>query len=177
MKQLLIFRHGKSDWGSGIESDHERELAPRGIAAAESMGRFLSRAGQVPGRVVCSSATRTKLTLQHAMSAGEWDCEVSFEPRLYLAESQAVFELLQKLAPQTDSVMLVGHEPTSSEMVRLISGCALPGAGAMVRFPTATMARLDLAIETWDACEPGCGQLRWLVPPKLFTKGDFEFTC
>ena len=177
MKQLLIFRHGKSDWGSGIESDHERELAPRGIAAAESMGIFLSRAGQVPGRVVCSSATRTKLTLQHAMAAGEWDCEVSFEPRLYLAESQAVFELLQELSPQTDSVMLVGHEPTSSEMVRLISGCALPGAGAMVRFPTATMARLDLAIESWDACEPSCGQLRWLVPPKLFTKGDFEFTC
>lgn len=176
MKRLLIFRHGKSDWGGGSEDDHDRELAPRGISAAEAMGRFLARSGQLPERIICSSAARAKLTLQHAMEAGRWDCEVAFESRLYLAESQAVFDILHEVSADTRSVMLVGHEPTSSEMVRLVSGCALPGAGAMVRFATATMARLDLAIDSWEACEPGCGQLRWLIPPKLFTKGSFEFT-
>ena len=60
-------------------------------------------------------------------------------------------------------------------MVRLLCGCALPGAGAMVRFPTAAMARVDLAIDSWKDAAPGCGQLRWLVPPKLLTKGSFEF--
>ena len=175
MKRLLIFRHGKSDWGSGVENDHDRQLAPRGIAAAESMGRFLSLAGQQPGRVICSSAARAQLTLQHAMDSGQWDCEVDFEPRLYLAAAQAVFDILQEVPADTSSLMLVGHEPTSSDMVRLVSGCALPGAGAMVRFPTAAMARLDLAIESWEACEPGCGQLRWLIPPKLFTRGGFDF--
>lgn len=175
MKRLLIFRHGKSDWGTGIENDHDRELAPRGIAAAEGMGRFLSRAGQEPDRVICSSAARAKLTLEHAMAAGQWECEVVVEPRLYLAESQAVFDILHEVSAHTDSLMLVGHEPTSSEMVHLVSGCVLPGAGAMLRFPTAAMARLDLTIDSWEACEPGCGQLRWLIPPKLFTKGSFDF--
>ena len=175
MKRLLIFRHAKSGWGAADESDHERALTPRGVDAAETMGRFLSLAGQQPGRVICSSAARAQLTLQHAMDSGQWDCEVDFEPRLYLAAAQTVFDILQEVPADTSSLMLVGHEPTSSEMVRLVSGCALPGAGAMVRFPTAAMARLDLAIESWEACEPGCGQLRWLIPPKLFTRGSFEF--
>ena len=108
MKRLLIFRHGKSDWGGGIEDDHDRELAPRGIAAAESMGRFLSLAGQQPERVICSSAARAQLTLQHAMDAGQWDCEVGFESRLYLAAAQAVFDILHEVPADTGSLMPAG---------------------------------------------------------------------
>ena len=175
MKRLLIFRHAKSGWGAADESDHERALTPGGVDAAETMGRFLSLAGQPPESVLCSSATRAKLTLRHASEAGGWESRVDFEPRLYLAEAHTVFDLLHEFAGDTKSLMLVGHEPTSSEMVRLLCGCALPGAGAMVRFPTAAMARVDLAIDSWKEAAPGCGQLRWLVPPKLLTKGSFEF--
>jgi phosphohistidine phosphatase len=42
--ELLIMRHGKSDWEGGV-ADHERPLAPRGVRAAQSMGRFLAAAG------------------------------------------------------------------------------------------------------------------------------------
>ena len=175
MKRLLIFRHAKSDWGAGDDSDHERGLTSRGVTAAKTMGRFLGLAGQAPERILCSSATRTRLTLEHAMEAGEWQGSVEIEPSLYLAEAQTVFDLLHASTDAVKSLMLVGHEPTSSEMVRLLCGCALPGAGEMVRFPTATLARVDLAIDSWRDCEPGCGQLRWMLPPKLLTKGDFDF--
>ena len=144
MKRLLIFRHAKSGWGAADENDHERALTPRGVDAAEAMGRFLSLAGQSPESVICSSATRAKLTLRHAGEAGGWESRVDFEPRLYLAEAHTVFDLLHEFTGDGKSLMLVGHEPTSSEMVRLLCGCALPGAGAMVRFPTAAMARVCL---------------------------------
>ena len=48
VKTVFVLRHGKSDWQSGYGTDHDRPLAERGIAAAELMGRFLSRNGQEP---------------------------------------------------------------------------------------------------------------------------------
>ncbi|HBO51064.1 MAG TPA: hypothetical protein DD471_03705, partial [Planctomycetes bacterium] len=108
MKRLLIFRHAKSGWGAADESDHERALTPRGVDAAETMGRFLSLAGQSPESVICSSATRAKLTLRHAGEAGGWESRVDFEPRLYLAEAHTVFELLHEFTGDGKSLMLVG---------------------------------------------------------------------
>jgi phosphohistidine phosphatase len=56
--------------------------------------------------------------------------------------------------------MLVGHEPTWSELAgRLIGGAALD-------FPTAALARIDLEIETWSRADFGKGLLVWLVTPR-----------
>ncbi|NJL28825.1 MAG: histidine phosphatase family protein, partial [Thermoanaerobaculia bacterium] len=55
MKQLLLLRHGKSDWGTELASDHERPLNPRGERAARRVGQFLRRVELVPDRVVSSS--------------------------------------------------------------------------------------------------------------------------
>jgi phosphohistidine phosphatase len=176
MRRLIFFRHGKSDWSAGASSDHERPINDRGRRAAHTMGRFLAISGQVPDRVVCSSALRTRETLEVAIDAGGWDVDVEVLDELYLAETARVLEIIRRETDATKSLLVVGHEPTSSEMVRLLSaGQQMPGAGAVVRFPTATMARVNLSIESWSDCDYGVGELAWLVPPKLLTKGDFDF--
>ena len=77
MKTIILFRHGKSDWDAPSGSDHERPLAARGRKAADAMGRFLSEKGEVPELAIASSAVRARDTLDRAVRAGEWACEVA----------------------------------------------------------------------------------------------------
>ena len=55
-RELLILRHGKSDWSAGAMTDHERPLNRRGVAAATRMGQVLTEAGLIPDRIIASSA-------------------------------------------------------------------------------------------------------------------------
>ncbi|MBN1444394.1 MAG: histidine phosphatase family protein [Planctomycetes bacterium] len=168
LKRLLFFRHGKSDWSAPAQGDHERPLNARGSKAARIMGRFLSRAGQVPPRVISSSAVRALSTLELAREAGGWECDVRVTPALYEATPADVIEEIRSEPDASESLLLVGHEPTWSAMIGLLC------QGITARFPTAAMARVDLSISSWREARLGGGQLVWLVPPKLFSKGNFD---
>ncbi|MDH3462867.1 MAG: histidine phosphatase family protein, partial [Acidimicrobiia bacterium] len=37
MLQLILMRHGKSDWDASYGADHDRPLAERGVRSAELM--------------------------------------------------------------------------------------------------------------------------------------------
>ncbi len=73
MKKVFVLRHGKSDWHAEYGPDHDRPLAPRAVAAAERMGRFLSESAQIPAKVLSSTAVRARHTAELAMSAGRWN--------------------------------------------------------------------------------------------------------
>ena len=70
MKTLYMLRHGKSDWNNALP-DHERTLAPRGIDAAQRIGRLLRDLDEVPDRIVASTAVRARETVRLAGEAGE----------------------------------------------------------------------------------------------------------
>jgi len=161
MKTLLVLRHGKSNWQAGYDSDAERPLADRGIAAAELMGRFLKQEGQVPAKVISSTAVRARTTAELAIRAGQWECTASFTDVLYGASVNSVQDLLQTEDDAMPSLLLVGHQPTWSELIADLTG------GASVRFPTAALARIDFEVDRWRDVQTGGGTLRWLVTPKL----------
>lgn len=159
-KTILLLRHGKSDWGVPV-SDPERPLAGRGRKAAARMGRFLAASGEVPDLVITSPALRARDTLDRAARAGGWDVRLVVDEALYQSSPR---ELLSAIRGQDDCherILLVGHEPTWS-----LLGAELCGGGRL-RFPTAALARIDLAVERWAGVEPGAGELVWLVTPRL----------
>lgn len=168
MKTLVLFRHAKSDWNAAFERDHERPINDRGRRSARAMGRFLQRAGEVPERVLSSSAVRARTTVETAAEAGRWSTRVEIEPKIYDASVVGLLEILRRLPDDHESVMLVGHEPAFSALV-----AQLIGNGA-VRVPTAAMLRIDLAVDSWRETDPGRGQLVWTLPPRLLLEGDFE---
>jgi len=153
-------RHGKSDWGVAEGDDHERPLALRGERAARRMGRYLTTAGQVPDLVLTSSAVRARTTAELAAKAGKWGCELRVCDGLYLANPGAVLDHIAELAADQLRVMVVGHEPTSSALVSWLIG------GREVQMPTAAVACVELAGDSWTGLDQGCGVLRWLVTPK-----------
>ena len=161
MKQLLIFRHAKSDWNAGYTFDHDRPLAPRGTAAAKRMGRFLARLGQVPDQVISSSAVRAWQTVELAAQAGDWPCPLEATRDLYDTSSDQMLEIIRGCSDATSRLLVAGHQPTCSTLAGRLVGRAL------IRYPTAAMVRIDLPRDRWGSVRWGEGSLIWYVTPKL----------
>lgn len=165
-KQLILFRHGKSDWNTDFSRDHERPVAERGVKAAKTMGKLLAAANAVPDSVISSSAVRALTTLKLAMEAGHWNCQARITDDLYETTIEQVLEVIRQEPDRHESLMLVGHEPTWSELSAYLMG------GGKVRFPTAALVSLEFDVTTWRQVAAGRGMLQWLLPPKLFTKNN-----
>jgi phosphohistidine phosphatase len=155
---LIVFRHGKSDWNENGANDHERPLKTRGKKAASRMGRSLSAAGQIPDRILCSSAVRTLQTMQLAARVGAFEAKIEVVPELYGAGGAAMEEIVRQRGEESERLLVCGHEPGCSELIARLTG-------ANVAFPTAAMARIDLDLERWEDLDRG--RLAWLLIPKL----------
>lgn len=161
MKTVILFRHGKSNWNAAFETDHERPVAPRGKKASKAMGKWLSKTEQVPQLCLVSSALRTRQTYDYASEAGAWEAEMVIEDSLYDSTVHTYLSIIRQLPDHIESVIMIGHEPTCSGTTSALAG------RADIRFPTATMARLDLEVDQWKEVDSGCGTLIWLQPPRF----------
>jgi len=126
------------------------------------MGRFLADAGQIPDLVLSSPAERALRTIRIAMDAGGWNRTVTTRESLYGGVSD-LLEEIQAQPAKADVLLVVGHEPTWSQTAEILIG------GGHVRMPTGAIARIELESVSWADVEPGCGELAWLVHPRLFT--------
>ena len=160
MRQLLVMRHAKSDWGAASGGDHERVLARRGIKAARKVGRFLTDSGTTPDLVLSSTAVRALTTAELAAEAGEWGCEILTSGDLYASGAERVLDGVRETGNEVDRLLIAGHEPTWSTLVTWLIG------GGRVRMPTAAVACLDLPHGDWIDLAPATCELRWLVTPK-----------
>lgn len=164
MKQLLFLRHGKSDWGTELGSDHERLLNDRGERAARQVGHFLTCAELVPDRVVTSSAVRARRTAELAMRAGEWVCPLEVTHELYEATPEAVLGVIRRQDDAVERLLLVGHEPTWSELASRLAG------GGRLKMVTAALVCLELGVRAWEELKLGDGVLLWMLPPRLLER-------
>ena len=85
------------------------------------------------------------------------------------SELAAAKQQLRETEERFESLLIVGHEPFCSRVVGELCG------GASVRFKPACIARVDLAVRDWSDVAHDRGELRWLVTPKMFSHGGFEF--
>jgi phosphohistidine phosphatase len=164
MKTLILLRHGKSDWSADVD-DRERPLTKRGRNAADAIGAFLTGAGEVPDAVVTSPARRAADTAGRAAAAGKVQCGIRTNELLYGNEAFTVLEVARSEPDTTERLLLVGHEPTSSDTLALLIG------GGKHRLPTAAAAGIELDVDHWADVEPGCGILRYLVVPRMLGTG------
>ena len=164
MKTLQLLRHAKSDWNADYGDDHQRPLNSRGEKAAETVGRFLAAIDQVPDLVVSSSAVRARTTAEMAQEAGSWQRTLEVTRDLYASHAEAVLDHVKRLDNRHQSVLLVGHEPTWSDLAGRLIG------NASLRVATATLVRIDFHVERWSALELGRGTLIWMIPPKVLQR-------
>lgn len=163
MKNLMIMRHGKSDWDAGAGSDHARPLANRGIVAAERMGEVVRELRIVPDLVISSTAVRARATAELARITGGWASRLILEDDLYGTSPRGALEVVARHGGDCGRVMIVGHEPTWSMLIR-----QLTGGSCAVR--TATVADIEMHTTGWDAAIAASGTLISLLQPRGFTR-------
>lgn len=165
MKQLLVMRHGKSDWTAGT-SDHARPLNSRGAAAAGTVGRVLTAMGLVPDAVVTSTATRAATTAELVVESGGWDVEVVATDTFYEASVDGVLAHLARIDDDVDRLLVTGHMPTWGGLVWRLTG-------ATVAMRTATVAVIDLHLgRSWAHDGDLAGELVALLQPRHLARLD-----
>lgn len=140
MRTLVLMRHAKSDYPDGV-ADHERPLAKRGIREAGLAGDWLRAHAPQIDAVLCSSATRTRQTLERTGITAP----VSFLDELYDAMPGHMIAAINGVDPGIATLLVVGHEPTVSHVALGLAG---PGSdrGAAdqiaLKYPTSGIAVL-----------------------------------
>jgi phosphohistidine phosphatase len=160
-RTLILMRHAKSDWGHPGLADHDRPLNARGTSDAPEMGTWLRAAGHIPDEVLCSTATRTRQTLQALAMASS----TRFIPALYHADKDTMFEELQQATGKC--VMMVGHNPGIAAFAADLS--AQPPAHPRFRdYPTTATLVAQFPIDDWADLRLASGKvLAFVIPTDL----------
>lgn len=142
VRTLVLMRHAKSDYPDGVP-DHERPLAPRGVREAGLAGDWLRQNLPAVDAVLCSSAVRTRQTLERTGV----DAPASYLDRLYGAGPGTVIDEINKASDDITTLLVVGHEPTMSHLALGLAGPASDrGAAEQIarKYPTSAIAVLRI---------------------------------
>jgi len=169
-RTLLLLRHAKSDYPSGV-ADHDRPLAARGIREAELVGDWiranLTGAGEVDA-VLCSTATRTRQTLERTGIIAP----VQYLDRIYDSTPGIVIDEINGARSRfaddigehgdLSTLLVVGHEPVMSSLALNLANSqtsnSVVAQAISAKFPTSSIAVLRTT-EPWEQLALGSAEL------------------
>ena len=160
-KLLLICRHAKSSWQDAHLSDRERPLNTRGERDAPDMGRRLLGRGIQPDLIMTSPAIRAMMTAEHyALALGYPTASLRINPEQYAASVAGLITLLRTVEQQCARLMLVGHNPESTDLANVLGNLAIGN------IPTSGIVALEFAVGRWQDLQAGSGRLLFFDFPK-----------
>jgi phosphohistidine phosphatase len=163
---LYLLRHAKSSWSEPALPDEERPLAPRGHRDAKRVCEHLERLGIEPALVLCSTARRTRQTLELLQPALDDVTPVLIEAELYGATADELLERLRAVPDDVASVLLIGHNPGLQDLALLLATAGAELSRLEAKFPTAALATLSLPKATWRQLSRADAVLDAFVVPK-----------
>lgn len=175
-RRLVLLRHAKSAYPPGV-GDHDRPLAPRGVADARAAGPWLLRHVGMPDHVVVSSARRARGTwtlvaaeIGYIGAAGyevESDGPLTVDPRVYDAATETLLTVLRELPDRAGTAVLVGHNPGMEDLASILTRDAEPEAARAIatKYPTCGLAVLEVE-GSWRDLSPRSAHLRAFVAPR-----------
>lgn len=139
--KLALMRHGEA--GPHTKNDHSRSLTERGQTDTLSVGEKLARQGFTPDVIICSDALRTRQTLDQVLRSIAHS-KVVYNHDIYLTTKlEKLLDIMITDADvNTDCLMLVGHNPTISQLSFHLTGHDLS-------FAPGDCQLLSAATENW----------------------------
>jgi phosphohistidine phosphatase len=161
MKKLLLLRHAKSSRDDPGLRDFDRPLNDRGKQDAKLIGRLLRQKKLAVDCVVGSPAKRARQTAEHVLEAAGLPNEILFDERIYEANVHQLLGVLSEIGATHDVALMVGHNPGFEDLVTCLTDRA-------AHMGTASLACVELNLQSWRDIAPRTGQLLWFVtPPEL----------
>ncbi|GAA2579099.1 histidine phosphatase family protein [Winogradskya consettensis] len=156
-RTLVLLRHAKAE-DPGDLLDFERHLTDVGRADADAAGAWLADERLNPRLVICSPAARTRQTWQGvsvALAQAAPDSgspEVHYETGLYDGGRTEVIDLLRAVPDTVRTVLVIGHNPTMSDVSILLR--PYEGGGVVEGLKTSGLA-VHRFEGSWSDTEPG----------------------
>ena len=166
MKTLTLLRHAKSAWDDPVQRDFDRPLNKRGRKAAQTIGREMRSLGLSFDQVIASPAARVVETLQDVEQGYGRGLEPSFDKRIYLASTDLLLEVIHSAPDAAERLLIVGHNPGLEKLALLLTTCGELRAEIAVKYPTATLAEIELQVERWEEVSEGVGTISRFIRPR-----------
>lgn len=112
MKELVLIRHAKSDWGNEYLKDIDRHLNERGYSDAYLLSKWFAKNQAAPNLILASTATRalnTALIFARAMEFNMTDFKL--EKDIYESTVPTLLSIIKKQNDTKNKIMLFGHNP------------------------------------------------------------------
>jgi phosphohistidine phosphatase len=161
MKQsLMLLRHAEAvGWASG-NPDAGRVLSEHGLRHARAIAVWMSRHLAPPDAVLCSTAARTRETLQALSEC--WralpECTVWNED-IYLAPAGTLHARAEDIFEHANTLLIVAHNPGIETLLRML--LCRQDAARFAGVPAGALAVVDF--EHGWAPSAGDGRLRhWI---------------
>ncbi|MEF2550618.1 histidine phosphatase family protein [Aurantimonas sp. A2-1-M11] len=163
--RLYILRHAHSGWARPGESDHDRPLDARGHEEVGRLTAYLRREAFAFDAVVCSTAVRTRETLDLIRPVLPTEIAEQNSDALYGGGVSAYFDAVRGSAG-TKALLVVGHNPMIEEFTLSLAGTGDSAALATASqgFPTGGLAILEFPGPLSEIAA-GTGDLRRLFDP------------
>ena len=170
-RELLLLRHGKSDWPAGV-GDFDRPLKRRGKRASQRIGRWLLDNDLAPDFVMSSPARRAIATACRVCEAIGFPGDKIVENKdVYLAELETLLAIVRRLPDAASRVMIVGHNPGLEELLAALSESVVSPFDESGRMPTCALAVLRIPGD-WKEVAPQSASLLALIRPRGLPQKD-----
>ncbi len=164
MKEIIVVRHAKSDWGNEGLKDIDRCLNERGYTDAYHLATWFSKNKKSPDLLLSSTATRALSTaLIFARAMEQPISKFALEPDIYEAETETLLKVLRQQNDEAKSLMLFGHNPGLTNLCN-----ELADEFYMDNLPTCGMVFLQFECSKWKELKSKSGKVKDHVFPKEF---------
>lgn len=156
MKTLIILRHGKAEMYQFNQDDYDRGLTSRGVKNSEEMGKLILKKVGAPELVLSSAAKRAYQTAVLAIKGmGLPENEIQTDESLYLVSHNKLLKALSEIPADTQSCVLVGHNPGLTDLVNYF-GVRLDN------LPTASAVCFTFKMDDWKDIAFETAEFQWI---------------
>lgn len=126
------------------------------------MGQWLATVDQIPDRLLCSSAVRTRQTVASMSDLWHSAPSVHFCDDLYQAGPQQLIDVVRREGGDAQRVLVVAHNPGLTSLASRL-------AGTFLEMPTAAIAMFGVPIDGWQEFDgvTGAELLEFMRPKGL----------
>lgn len=122
MRQLVLLRHAQAVPAGDAQTDFERPLTARGTAEAVEAARCIAAAALGIDALLVSPAERARATAVIVAAELDLIAPLRYEPALYEATGESLWEPLRRATPESRCLLVVGHNPALSQLARACRG-------------------------------------------------------
>lgn len=164
MKQLIVVRHAKSDWGNEGLKDIDRPLNERGYTDAYALSEWFFENHDVPKLFISSDATRALSTaFIFARNLNYETTQVKIIPQIYESNVATLKSVIASIDDSCGSVFLFGHNPGITTLVNELNNELF-----FDNIPTCGIVSIEFNTNSWKDVSASNGKIGFQKFPKEF---------